>query len=111
MNVFLRAGSVVFDPADVSVVDFSEVESLRAKITMKDGQVLYATGPDVIDLAFLTRPSVLEGKRMRWVRHAWVVHNLVAHPAMQLLAFLGYGRLGVKIHDATIPRPHVERMS
>lgn len=105
MRMFLRAGSVVFDSSDVSCVDFSEVENLRAVVHMKDGRVLHATGPDVIELAILTRPSVLEGRRLRWVRHAWAVHNLIAHPAMQLLAFLGYGRLGVRVHDATIPRP------
>lgn len=57
------------------------------------------------DLLMRLAPQCLEGKRLRWFRHAWAFHNLVAHPAMQLLAFLGMGKLGVKIHDLTIPRP------
>lgn len=105
MRMFLRAGSVVFDPADISRVDFTEVESLRAKVWLKDGSLLSVEGPDVIELALLTRPSVLEGRRLRWARHAWAVHNLVAHPLMQMLAFAGYGKLGVRLHDATIPHP------
>lgn len=36
----------------------------------------------------------------------WFVHNMFAHPAMQLLRMIGLGRLGDKIHDYTIPKEH-----
>lgn len=103
--MFLRVGSVVVHPDEVSEVDFSEVESLRAVLVLRGGRVLRAYGNDVIDLAMLLRPSVLEGRRMRWPRRAWAFHNLVAHPAMQLLALVGMPALGVRLHDATVPRP------
>ena len=35
----------------------------------------------------------------------WAVHNLVGHPLMQILTWLGKPELGVRVHDATTPRP------
>lgn len=34
-----------------------------------------------------------------------MIHAAVAHPAMQLLALLGMPRLGVRLHDASVPHP------
>lgn len=34
----------------------------------------------------------------------WAVHNLIAHPAGEVLHWIGLGRLGGRLHDATIPR-------
>ena len=33
----------------------------------------------------------------------WKVHNLVAHPLMEVLSWIGLSDLGDKIHDATYP--------
>lgn len=33
----------------------------------------------------------------------WWVHNMVAHPAMQILNALGMSWLGDAFHDATLP--------
>jgi len=36
----------------------------------------------------------------------WTVHNLVAHPLMEVLYLISFGKLkglGNKIHDATLP--------
>ena len=32
------------------------------------------------------------------------VHNLVAHPLMESMSWIGLSSLGVKIHDKTIPK-------
>lgn len=34
----------------------------------------------------------------------WAVHNLIAHPASEVLYWIGLGRLGFWFHDATIPK-------
>jgi len=34
----------------------------------------------------------------------WPIHNLFAHPAMEVLSWFGLHDLGNKIHDATLPR-------
>lgn len=40
---------------------------------------------------------------MRSLVRSWPAHNLVAHPASELLHWLGLGRLGNRLHDATLP--------
>ena len=35
----------------------------------------------------------------------WSVHNLIAHPLMELLHLAGLSSWGDKIHDFTIPDP------
>lgn len=39
-------------------------------------------------------------------RFRWTVHNVIAHPLSDVPFQLGFGALGNRIHDATIP-PHV----
>jgi len=60
--------------------------------------------PDAIDVVMALRPSALEGRRMRFARHAWAVHNLVGHPLLQVLVWLGARRLGMAVHEGTVPR-------
>lgn len=36
---------------------------------------------------------------------SWAIHNLIGHPAMQILSWFGLTKLGLKIHDATCPMP------
>ena len=50
-------------------------------------------------------PSALESRRLRWPRHAWAFHNLVAPPLMQVLVWLGFTRAGLWLHDVTVPSP------
>jgi hypothetical protein len=35
----------------------------------------------------------------------WTLHNVIAHPLMELLHLLGFTKLGNKIHDSTLPTP------
>lgn len=41
-------------------------------------------------------------------RFRYTVHNLVAHPLMEVLHLVGLSDLGDKIHDATLPWDHGE---
>ncbi len=63
------------------------------------------TGPDAIEAILLLKPSATEGRRLKWQKGDWALHNLIGHPAMQLLAWCGFRRLGVWVHEVTIPRP------
>jgi len=38
----------------------------------------------------------------------YTIHNLVAHPLMEILYLIGLGKWGDKIHDATLPIQHGE---
>lgn len=64
-----------------------------------------AEGNDAIEAVMALKPSTLEGRRLKWNKNAWVVHNLIGHPVMQLLAFLGLKRHAIWFHDVTTPRP------
>lgn len=63
------------------------------------------SGHQAVDLVMRVCPQALEGRRLRWARHAWAFHNLIAHPLLQILAWVGLTKLGIKVHDMTIPRP------
>ncbi len=92
-------------PVDrIRFVDTTALSELCVRVVTDDGESLL-TGTYAIDAVMLLRPFALEGRRFRWIRHVWAFHNLVAHPVMQLCAFAGFPRLGMRIHDATIPRP------
>jgi hypothetical protein len=81
-----------------------EVHDDRVAIAMRDGTEHVLDGFDALEAVLLVAPQLLEGRRLRWLRHAWAVHNLIGHPAMQIAAWLGAPRLGIAIHDATVPR-------
>jgi hypothetical protein len=104
MKGWLRTRDRLVPVEAVTSVDVSRIEALEVTVHHRDG-VDVALGPDAIDVVMALRPSALEGKRLRFARHAWAVHNLVGHPLLQLLAWLGARELGMAIHDATVPRP------
>jgi hypothetical protein len=40
--------------------------------------------------------------KTKWYK-SWKVHNLLAHPAMEVLSWFGAVELGNRLHDATLP--------
>jgi hypothetical protein len=101
----IKAGTLIVPLARIEAVDLTELERGRVMVTHAGGQTAWASGVDAYDLVLRLHPSALEGRRLRWVKHAWALHNLVAHPLMQVLAWLGLPRLGIALHDRTVPRP------
>ncbi len=100
----ISVGQAVVDAYDILHVELSRLD--HGEVTVHTKNVVYLlTDMPALDFLHRYHPSVLEGRRFRWARHAWAFHNLVAHPVMQLLAFLGLGRIGVRLHDLTIPKP------
>lgn len=103
---FVRAGKHIIPFVDILHIDVSRIEELRVNVEMKGlARVYHVVGPDAIDLVMKLCPSVLEGKKLKFIRHQWVVHNLVGHPLMQILSWLGFPKLGMEIHEKTTPRP------
>lgn len=102
---FLKAGEELVPLSSVTRLEIGEVERDVVTVVQEGGRVLQARGFDAVEAVMLTRPSALEGRRLRWRKGAWALHNLLAHPAMQVLAWFGHGRLGVRLHDATTPTP------
>lgn len=102
---FLKAGDELIALELVERLDISSVQEDEVSVTHSGGRVATARGFDAIEAVMMTRPSALEGRRLRWRRGAWAMHNILAHPAMQVLAWMGKGKLGVWLHDATTPTP------
>lgn len=86
-----------------------ETKKFYCRIFFKDQTTVMLWDQEALDLAMRFGPHVLEGNpQFKFARHQWAFHNLIAHPLMQILAFFGLTRLGLRVHDATIPHPRVE---
>ena len=43
---------------------------------------------------------------MKKNRYAYTIHNIIAHPLMEVFHLLGMPKIGNKIHDMTLPKIH-----
>ena len=105
---FLKAGHLLVPLGDVAALDLAEAPLGRVRLRLRSGSEVVALGLDAIEAVMATRPSAVEGRpgpALRWPRGAWAFHNVVAHPLMQVLAWVGRGRLGVRLHDWSTPVP------
>ena len=101
----LKAGNSLIPFSRVREVRVDDIENEIAFIIDLDGVAHKAEGNDAIEAIMALKPSTLEGRRLKWNKNAWVVHNLIGHPVMQMLAFLGLKRHAIWFHDVTTPRP------
>lgn len=102
---FVRIGSALIPDERIQSVDLSALDDSQLTVSLDNGIQYTVYGHDAFDFVMRTRPESMEGKRLRFARHAWAVHNLVAHPALQVLHWLGLTKLGLWVHDITVPRP------
>lgn len=87
-------------------VDISELLSETVVVTLKDGSIEHVIGFFALELIWLLKPSVLEGNpSVKWDKNMWVIHNMVAHPLMQILAWCKLYKQAIWIHDITVPKP------
>lgn len=101
----IKAGDRLIPFWRVREVQIAEIEDAVVDVVTLDGEVFRASGTDAIEAVMLIKPSALEGRRLKWKRHAWAIHNLVGHPLMQILAWVGLKRAAIRIHDLTTPTP------
>lgn len=110
---FLNINNKLVNTNSIASVRCEHIESGRIIIHYVSPNVLHGfpltgdtvEGQQAIDIIMQLNPSMLEGKRFKFIKHMWAMHNLFAHPALQILSWLGKSELGFKIHDATVPRP------
>lgn len=105
----LKAGENIIPIGEVKRLDITQIEHGSVSVFTHDGTEYEARGFDAIEAVMVLKPSALEGRRMRWQRHAWAFHNIIAHPVVQILAWLGLKRAAVRFHDYTTPRPRGTR--
>ncbi len=102
--MIIKAGDQLIPEERIRRLDISDVINERVTIYTDDGE-FEANGRDAIEAVMVLKPSALEGRRLKWHKHAWAFHNIVGHPLMQVLAWLRLYKLAIKIHDDTTPRP------
>lgn len=102
---FVKVGAVALAIEHIASADFERIEELMVTVTLSNGRTYEATAIDALEIAMVLKPSVLESRRLRWPKWAWLVHNLVGHPLMQILALLRQYRAAFWLHDSTVPRP------
>jgi hypothetical protein len=91
------------------IIDHITIDSLISEgyiyLHYSDMSVEKVEGREAIEILMRLCPSALEGKKLKYVRHRWAIHNLIGHPLMQLLSWLHLKSLGLKVHDMTVPQP------
>lgn len=106
--MFVHFNNNIYNTSEVKWVDCTDYVSkgiIRVHLAYR---MEIVSGADALSVIQTLCPAVLEGKRAKYVRHAWAVHNLIGHPLMQIFSWLHLPSLGIKIHDATIPDPKEE---
>ena len=104
--MFLHYNKVIINPDIIDYVDCADLAQYnRIIIHFKNEKWTSLEGQEAFNLVMRLCPDALEGGRIKYARHAWAIHNLLGHPLMQILSWLGLSRLGIKIHDATTPFP------
>lgn len=101
---FVKAGNDIIPIRDIERIDIARLEQGVVAVLYK-GRMLEAQDFDAFEILMLLHPAAIEGRRLRWAKNAWAFHNLVAHPLMQLMVWLGFKRQAIRLHDATVPRP------
>lgn len=91
-------------------VDISDIENLRVKVKLENIEY-EVSGIQAIEFLMQMRPSIFEGHNFRWKRRAWMFHNFVGHPVMQIAALFKQYKLAMWIHDITVPRPIGKRVN
>ena len=99
----LKAGTQLVPFHAISRIDTSDLENLRLVLHLQDGTEVLATGIDAFENVMILKPSALEGRRFSFMKRAWLVHNLLGHPLMQVLALLRLHKAAMWIHDRTVP--------
>lgn len=100
----IKAGNDLIPIERIKRVYIGDVEQQMVEI-YTDDELFIAHGFDAIEAVMLLKPSALEGRRLKWKKGAWAFHNLVGHPVMQVLAWFGFYRQAIRVHDWTTPAP------
>jgi hypothetical protein len=107
--MFLHIGNKLVNASEISCIKFDQlIEKEYIQVFYKTLPMEIVQGMDAFNIVNELAPQALEGQRGQYKRHAWAIHNLIGHPLMQLCSWLGYAKLGVEIHDATVPFPIIK---
>ena len=101
----VKADGLIIPFRSICYIDTTQIEELIVSVHLYDGSIRKAHDLDAIELVMQLKPSALEGRRLRYAKHMWIIHNWFGHPLMQVLAFFKCHKLAFWVHDATVPKP------
>lgn len=104
MKRCIKNGTHLLPMDRVDSADYSRIEEL-VLIVHHSGVETTLEGIDALEAAMLLNPACLEGKRLRWAKGKWHVHNLIGHPLTSILSMLGLYQWALWVHDKTVPEP------
>lgn len=102
---FVKSENIIFRKDDISYIDCSNIEDLEIIVFLKSGQSFPVHEIHAIELVMQVKPSLFEGKRLKWPKFVWCIHNLFSHPLTQIFALLKCYKIAFWIHDVTVPKP------
>lgn len=114
---FIKADEALVQVCDIAYIDLSKLETeLLITIHCQSAKDILpishvATNLNAIEILMQLKPSAMEGKNLKWARNKWILHNLIAHPLMQILALFKFYKLAIKVHDNTVPKPIGKRQN
>lgn len=107
MKKFVKVSDLLIPISSVESVDMSTIEQGFVTVSHGGGKLSRADGFDAFEIIMLLSPGAIEGRRLRFAKNAWAFHNLVAHPMMQIMVWLGFKRVAIALHDKTVPHPRL----
>lgn len=102
---YVKNGTHLIPSDRVESADYSRIEDLILVVTHSGGTKSSIEGIDALEAAMVLNPACLEGKRLRWAKGKWHVHNLIGHPLTSILSMFGLYRWAFWVHDNTVPKP------
>lgn len=102
---FVKSQDIIFAKDDISYIDCSRIEQLEVKVVLKNGKEFLVHEIHALEIVMQCKPSLLEGKRLKWPRFVWIMHNLIGHPLFQILALFKAYKWAFWLHDVTVPKP------
>ena len=96
---------MVINVESISFINYDQIDDLIITGELLSGVKFQSSGILAIEIVMMVKPSIMEGRRLRWPKYVWLVHNLIAHPLMSILALFGLYKLAFLIHDKTVPKP------
>jgi hypothetical protein len=102
---FIKIQNKIYNIDSIESINAANMDKLWLTVYFKDSTYIHVSGLEAIEVIMATKPSFFEGQRLKFPKRKWILHNLVAHPLMQILALLGFRKQGLWLHEVTVPKP------
>ncbi len=104
--MWIQTDTSLLSEFDIKTVDLSTIQDQRVTITTFDDEEHVLTGFRAIEAVFMIKPGAFEGNPyLKWKKNAWAYHNLIVHPIMQIMVWLGMKKNAILFHDRQSPKP------